>query len=103
MISPAENSLYRIFSDSDVLDLTLDRTAQRAGAELRVVTDRGELFLGRLGDLDAEPLTLELAGEPLEHEVDHRDHLVARQLVEHDRLVDAVQELRAGSATSARR
>ena len=45
----------------DVFDLTLDRTPQRTGTELRVVPDRGEVFLRRLGDLDPETLTLELA------------------------------------------
>ena len=93
MISPAWNSLYRIFSRQRVLDHALDRTAQRAGAELRVVARVGEQFLGRLRELDAETLALELAGEPLGHQVDHLHDLVASQLVEDDDLVDAVQEL----------
>ena len=73
--------------------MTLDRTTQRTATELRVVAHFGEQFLCSLFDLDAETLAFELSREPHELQVDHLEHLVTRQFVEHDGLVDAVEEL----------
>ena len=47
-----------------ILDQALDGPAQRAGAERRVVAPVGQEELGRVGELDAEALALELGGAP---------------------------------------
>ena len=47
-----------------VLDEALDGPAQRPGAELRVVALVGQQQLGRLGELEADALALELARRP---------------------------------------
>src|SRR5579885_1607778 len=77
-----------------VLDEALDGTPQRPGAQRRVVALVGEVVLGGRRDLDADALALELHGGALDHQVDDLGDLVLAELVEHDRLVDAVQELR---------
>ena len=76
-----------------VLDEALDGPTQRTGAELRVVAVVGQVQLGRVGQLQADALALELAHDPADHEVDDLDDLVLGQLVEDHRLVDPVQEL----------
>ena len=46
-------------------------------------------------EFDAEALRFELTSETLCHHVDHLNNFRLRQFVEHDCLVDAVQELGA--------
>jgi hypothetical protein len=67
-----------------VLDVALDRPTHRTSTELRVVAQIGEQLLGGRLDLDAQTLALELLDQPLREQVDGLQHLVARQLVEHD-------------------
>ena len=94
IVSPAWNSFHRIFSRERVLDHALDRTAQRPGAERRVVAlRRRAAVLAVVGELEAEALALELVLHPLDEQVDDLGDLVPGQLVEDDDLVDAVQEL----------
>src|SRR4051794_15891035 len=78
-----------------VLDLALDRPAQRPGTQHGVEPAAREQRLRRRRQLDGHVLVGELRLHPRDHEVDHRDDLLLRQLVEHDDVVDAVQELRA--------
>ena len=47
-----------------VLDQALDGPAQRPGAERRVVAPVGEEDLGRVGELEADALALELRARP---------------------------------------
>jgi hypothetical protein len=76
-----------------VLDHLLDGPAQRPCPELGVVPLVGEQLLGRWGEHQAQPLQLELVGDPLDHQIHDLDHLDLGQLVEHHDLVDAVEEL----------
>jgi hypothetical protein len=76
-----------------VLDHPLDGPAQRAGAEGGVVALLGQQVLGALGQLHGDVLGLELLDHAPHHQVDDALHLLARELVEDDHLVDPVQEL----------
>ena len=81
---------------SIVLDLTTPEGKEIAddliaGADVFVTNVRLG-GLERLG-LDAETLTFELIDQTLRLQVDHFEHLAAGELVEHDDLVDAVEEL----------
>src|SRR5215207_213898 len=78
-----------------VLDEALDRAPERAGAHRRVVAlvDEQLLRLGR--QFDAGVVLAHLLAQAQEHQVDDREDLVARELVEDDHLVDPVEQLRA--------
>src|SRR5205085_1729211 len=73
-----------------VLDVALDRTAQRAGAHRRVVALLDEHLLRALGQLDRDLVRAHLLAQALEHQVDDLHDLFLRQLVEDDHLVDPV-------------
>src|SRR5919199_296896 len=77
-----------------VLDVALDRAAQRAGPQDGVVALRRQQHLGRGRELDAHVLVPEALVDPGDHQVDDLDDLLLRQLREDDRVVDAVEELR---------
>ena len=64
IVSPARNSLHRMRSDSGSSTSALDGPAQRTGAQRRVVALVGQEQLGRLGELEADALALELARAP---------------------------------------
>ena len=70
----AEEDLLR----EHVLDLALDRAAQRPGTQDRVVAPLGEQVLGRAGELDAHVLVAQPLVELGDHQVDDRDDLVLR-------------------------
>ena len=76
-----------------ILDQALDRTTQWTCSELRVVALDSQMLLCALGQLDAEALALELAGQALGHQIDHLHHLALGEFVEHHDIVDAVEEL----------
>src|SRR4051812_13594894 len=76
-----------------VLDLALDGAAQRARTEHGVVALLGEQVLGRGRELDAHVLVLEPLVELGDLEVDDLRDLLAVEVGEHDRVVDAVEEL----------
>src|SRR5436190_22338378 len=76
-----------------VLDVALDGPTQRPGAEGGVVALVGHEALGRRRELDADALAGELLLRAGDEQVDDLRDLVLAELVEHDRLVDAVQEL----------
>src|SRR4051812_1481860 len=76
-----------------VLYEALEGTAQRPGSEGGVVAAVDEKGLGPLRQLDADALALELHARAPDHQVDDLGDLRLAELVEHDRLVDPVQEL----------
>src|SRR4051812_3508371 len=75
-----------------VLDVTLDGAAQRPGAQRRVVALLGEQVLRRIGELEPEALALQLRLHPHDEQVHDVVDVAARQLREHDDVVDAVEE-----------
>src|SRR6516164_1234611 len=76
-----------------VLDLPLDRAAQRTGAEHRIVAALGEQILGGRPDLDAHVAVLQPLVDLGDHQVHDLEDLFLLQLVEHDHVVDTVEEL----------
>src|SRR5699024_8242891 len=78
-----------------VLDLELAGPAQRSGTQHSIVAALGEQVLRRIRDLDLHALVGKTAIEALEEEVDDLDDLFHAQLREHDRVIDAVEELGA--------
>ena len=78
-----------------VLHQLLDGPPQRAGPQLGVVALLGQQVAGGRGQLDGQPLGLQLHRGAGQHEVDDLDDLLAGELVEDDHLVDAVEELGA--------
>src|SRR5262245_6300338 len=78
-----------------VLDVALDRAAQRPGAHRRVVALLDEQVLRLFREGHVRGVLAHLVAQPLHEQVDDRLDLFLRQLVEDDHLVDAVQELRA--------
>src|SRR5687768_4816051 len=55
-----------------VFDHALDGPAEGPGAERGVVALLGQVHLGRRRELEAEALALQLADDPLHHQVDDR-------------------------------
>src|SRR5829696_3332062 len=78
-----------------VLDHTLQHPLERPGAERRVVALFGELVQGLVGELDRDVALDELLAEALYLDLDDVAHVLALELVEHDDLVDPVEELGA--------
>src|SRR4028119_63834 len=78
-----------------VLDVAPDGPGQRPRAELRVVALLGYKLLGRLGDLDRDPLALQVLVHALEHDADDLEHVLATERLEDDDLVDPVYKLGA--------
>src|SRR5687768_2888293 len=76
-----------------ILDQALDGPTERSRSKGRVVADLRQETLRSVGELDPDVLTLELGGNPLDEQVDDRLDLSRLELVEHDDLVDTVQEL----------
>src|SRR4051794_34159618 len=76
-----------------VLDLALDGAPQWASTEHGVVAALGEQVLGRGRELEAHVLVLEPLVELGDLEVDDLRDLLAVEVGEHDRVVDAVEEL----------
>src|SRR4051794_6870507 len=77
-----------------VLDLALDGPAQRPGTQHRVEAAVRQQLLGSRGDLQRHVLVRQLGLHTGGHKVDDLDDLVLGQLVEHDDVVDTVEELR---------
>ena len=92
-ISPGLELAVENLLRQHVLDLPLDRAAQRPGAERRVVALLRQQRLRRGRELQAHVLVAQLHVDPREHEIDDLDDLVPAQLVEDDDVVDAVEEL----------
>src|SRR5438270_2447999 len=78
-----------------VLEQALDGPLQRPGAVGRVPAALGQERLGLLGQLQLDLAFRQPAAERLQLDVDDRLQLFAGQRLEHDHLVDAVQELGA--------
>src|SRR5699024_10541250 len=78
-----------------LLDLELDRAEQRSGSQHGLGEPRGGPALRRIRALDLHALVGKTAIEALEEEVDDLDDLFHAQLREHDRVIDAVEELGA--------
>src|SRR3954463_5653988 len=78
-----------------VLDVALDRPAQRARAHRRVPALLDQEVLGPLRELQLEIAPRQRLADPPQQEVDDLLDLVLLQLVEDDDLVDAVEELGA--------
>ena len=76
-----------------VLDVALDRAAQRPGAHRRVPALVDQQLLRLLVELQLQLVLGDLRADPADHQVDDHLDLVAGQLVEDDHLVDPVQEL----------
>ena len=76
-----------------VADLALHEPAQRPGAVRRVVPLLGEPRLRRLGHLEGDPPVVQPRRERPHLELDDPAQLGGRQGVEHDDLVEAVEEL----------
>src|SRR5690606_37761503 len=81
------------FLGQRVLHQPLDGPPQRPGAELRIVAFLDQQLLGRLGELHVHAPLRELLGQVGQHDVDDPPDVFLVQRVEHDDLVDAVQEL----------
>ena len=77
-----------------ILDLALDRPTQRTRTQHRIKATLGEQLLSLVGQLQIDVLGLQLLLDAADHQVDHLDDLLGRQLVEHDDVIDAVEELR---------
>src|SRR5690625_4283709 len=86
----AEENLLR----ERVLDLALDRPAQWPGTEHRIEAVFGGQLLRGLGQLQTHVLVPQSLVQTGDHEVDDPHDLVLRELVEHDGVVDTVEELR---------
>src|SRR4029450_1397362 len=77
-----------------VLDLPLDRAAQRPGAEHGVESMVSKQFLRRLGELETHVLVVQPKIDLGHHQVDDLDDLLRGELVEDDDVVDPVEEIR---------
>src|SRR4051812_8826993 len=78
-----------------VLDVALDRPAERTGTHGRVPALLDEQVLGVLGELQLQLALRERLADAAQEELDDRLDLLLLQLVEHDHVVDAVEELGA--------
>src|SRR4051812_11498739 len=78
-----------------VLDVALDRATERAGAHGRVPPLLDEQVLGVLGQLQLQLAVRQRLADAAQEELDDRLDLLLLQLVEHDHVVDAVEELGA--------
>src|SRR6478735_9300868 len=76
-----------------VLDVALDRTAQRPGAHRGVVALLDEQVLRLVGQLDRHLVLGHLHAQAVQHQVDELEDLFLGELREDDDLVDPVQEL----------
>ena len=73
----------------------MNRATQRPGAKGGVRALFGDVLLGCFRELDAHALDDEALAQVVDHEVDDLGDVLAREGLEDDRLVDAVQELGA--------
>src|SRR4051812_1048316 len=78
-----------------ILDVALDRPAERAGAHGRVPALLDQEVLCVLGELELQLALCERLADAAQEELDDRLDLLLLQLVEHDHVVDAVEELGA--------
>src|SRR5215218_3613110 len=76
-----------------VFDHALQHPLERPGAERRIVAFFGELVQGLVRELYGHIALDELLAEALYLDLDDVAHVLALELVEHDDLVDPVQEL----------
>src|SRR5881275_206793 len=77
-----------------ILDVALDRAAQRPRAHRRVVSLLDEQVLRLVRELDRHLVRAHLLAQAAHQQLDDDLDLFLRELVEDDHLVDAVQELR---------
>src|SRR5215213_139280 len=78
-----------------ILDVALDRAAQRTGAHRGIPALLDEDVLGVLGQLQLEVVLGDLDANAVDHQVDDLLDLLLGELVEDDHLVDPVEELRS--------
>ena len=76
-----------------ILDFPLNRATQRARAEDRIKAHVGQQLASLIRQLQAHILRLHPLGQLRDHQVDDASNLRLRQRREHDRVVDAVEEL----------
>src|SRR5262245_29767111 len=77
-----------------ILNQPLDRPAHRTGSELGIVTLGDQHVLGRGGDLQPQLAVLHQPSQRSDLDLDDFSQVLARQRVEHDDVVDAIQNLR---------
>src|SRR4051794_26845559 len=88
-------ALAQDFVGERILDVALDRAAQRAGAHRRVPALLDQQVLGLVGQLELQFVLGHLDADAADHQVDDLLDLVLGELVEDDHLVDPVEELGA--------
>jgi hypothetical protein len=76
-----------------ILDLPLHGATQRACAQRRIVPDLGEALAGGRRDLDVHVAVEQTILQLLDEEIHDLQQLRLRELREHDRVVDTVEEL----------
>ena len=86
-------ALAQHFVGERVLDVALDRAAQRPGAHRGVPAFLDQQVLGLVGQLQLQLVLGDLDADAVDHQVDDLLDLFLGQLVEDDHLVDPVEEL----------
>src|SRR3954453_13838161 len=87
-------ALAQDFVGERVLDVALDRAAQRTGAHRGVPTLVDQQVLGLVGQIQLQLVLGDLDADAVDHQIDDLLDLVLGELVEDDHLVDPVEELR---------
>ncbi len=75
------------------LDVALDHATQRTGAQQRVEALLCEQILGRVGQFERHVTVEQTVVELLDIQVDDLAHLRFGELLEHDDVIQTVQEL----------
>ena len=92
-VSPSREPPFEQRARERVLDEPLDRALERPRAVRRIPALLGEQLLRLVRDLELDPPLREPLAQPRELQLDDVGELLARQRLEDDDLVDAVQEL----------
>ena len=71
----------------------LNRTTKRTGAKHRIPPNREQLATSRVGDIESHIAVEHALAQATDEEVHNLQQFVLRQLREHNRLVDTVEEL----------
>ena len=82
------------FLGNKILDLVGNSAAQRAGTVNRIKTSLSQMLLSGLGPIHGDLHILHAGSNLAEHAVGNLCNLVLIQTVEHDDVVDTVEELR---------
>jgi hypothetical protein len=78
-----------------ILQVALDRALERPRAVDRIVADPAEPALGGIAELERDLAVLEQALHPPDLDLDDRRHVLGREPVKQDDLIEAVEELGA--------